>query len=137
MYVGLRDLDRGERLLIHANNIKAFTMYHVDKYGIGKVMEMALDHLGQRPLHLSYDIDACDPGVRGGRERGGGEEEEERRRGDSKWRERKESLTSVRTHSLTHTHTHSLSLSHSHTHSHTHTLSSLTFTPPPFACPRQ
>jgi arginase len=24
-------------------------------------MEMALDHLGERPLHLSYDIDACDP----------------------------------------------------------------------------
>ena len=39
-------------------------MYHVDKYGIGKVMEMALDHLGpERPLHLSYDIDVCDPHI--------------------------------------------------------------------------
>lgn len=45
-------------------NIKAFTMQHVDRYGIGKVMEMTLDHLmdrKQRPLHLSYDIDAVDP----------------------------------------------------------------------------
>ena len=25
-------------------------------------MEMALDHLGERPLHVSYDIDAIDPG---------------------------------------------------------------------------
>eukprot|EP00043_Microstomoeca_roanoka_P000534 m.28012 g.28012 ORF g.28012 m.28012 type:complete len:384 (+) comp10365_c0_seq1:171-1322(+) len=61
VYVGLRDLDFPERAIIRKHNIKAFTMYHVDKYGIGKVMEMALDHLGSRPLHLSYDIDACDP----------------------------------------------------------------------------
>ena len=38
-------------------------MHDVDKYGIGKVVEMALAHLGsERPLHVSYDIDACDPG---------------------------------------------------------------------------
>eukprot|EP00056_Hartaetosiga_gracilis_P011313 m.170163 g.170163 ORF g.170163 m.170163 type:complete len:365 (-) comp13487_c0_seq13:2340-3434(-) len=61
VFVGLRDLDRMERHFITENNIKAFTMYHVDKYGIGKVVEMALDHLGNCPLHLSYDIDACDP----------------------------------------------------------------------------
>ncbi|EGD74710.1 arginase [Salpingoeca rosetta] len=61
VYVGLRDLDIAERALIRSHNIKAFTMYHVDKYGIGKVMEMALDHLDKRPIHLSYDIDACDP----------------------------------------------------------------------------
>jgi arginase len=30
-------------------------------YGIGKVIDMALQHLGNRPLHLSYDIDAVDP----------------------------------------------------------------------------
>eukprot|EP01147_Barroeca_monosierra_P010145 gene10145-2309_t len=61
VYIGLRDLDMGERTLLRNRNIKTFTMYHVDKYGIGKVMEMALDHFGQRPIHLSYDIDACDP----------------------------------------------------------------------------
>ena len=26
-------------------------------------MEMALDNLGNRPLHVSYDIDACDPQI--------------------------------------------------------------------------
>lgn len=61
VYVGLRDLDRGERKFLRDLNIQAFTMFHVDKYGIGKIMEMALDHLNNRPLHLSYDIDACDP----------------------------------------------------------------------------
>lgn len=41
-------------------------MYHVDKYGIAKVMEMALDHVNpdrKRPIHLSFDVDALDPSV--------------------------------------------------------------------------
>ena len=41
-------------------------MYHVDKYGIGKVLEMALDHVNpdrKRPIHLSFDVDALDPSV--------------------------------------------------------------------------
>lgn len=68
VFVGLRDLDPDERNVIHALNIKAFTMYHVDKCGIGRVMEMAFEHLRKpngelRPLHLSYDIDAVDPEV--------------------------------------------------------------------------
>ena len=37
-------------------------MQQIDKYGIGRVMEMALAHLGtERPLHLSFDIDSVDP----------------------------------------------------------------------------
>ncbi|KAF1322703.1 Arginase, partial [Globisporangium splendens] len=64
VYVGLRDVDAGERRIIRDLGIKAFSMQEVDRYGIGKTMEMALDHLcGQkeRPLHMSYDIDAVDP----------------------------------------------------------------------------
>ena len=64
VYVGLRDVDLGEKKILRDLNIKALTMNAVDKYGIGKTMEMALDHLGDRPLHLSYDIDAIDPGER-------------------------------------------------------------------------
>lgn len=38
-------------------DIKAFSMFHVDKYGIGKVVDMALDHVGRdRPIHLSFDV---------------------------------------------------------------------------------
>lgn len=34
-------------------------MHHVDKYGIGKVVEMALEHVGKdRPIHLSFDVGA-------------------------------------------------------------------------------
>ncbi|RHY35534.1 hypothetical protein DYB32_000005 [Aphanomyces invadans] len=82
VYIGLRDVDSGaypdsiklhecrahgtlgERRIIKELGIKAFCMQAVDKYGIGKTMEMALDHLcGKqlRPLHMSYDIDAVDP----------------------------------------------------------------------------
>jgi arginase len=77
VYIGLRDVDEPERRIIRGLGIKAFTMQEVDRYGIGKTMEMALDHLCKdkpRPLHMSYDIDAVDPMVApstGTRVRGG------------------------------------------------------------------
>jgi arginase len=64
VYIGLRDLDAGEKHILRALNIRTFTMHDVDKYGIGKVMELALDHIiGRvaRPVHLSLDIDSIDP----------------------------------------------------------------------------
>lgn len=63
-YIGLRDVDEGEKKILRENNIPAFSMYHVDKYGIGKVIEMALDKVNpdrSAPIHLSYDVDAIDP----------------------------------------------------------------------------
>lgn len=41
-------------------------MHEVDRYGIGKVVELALDHVNpnrDRPIHLSFDVDAFDPSV--------------------------------------------------------------------------
>lgn len=65
VYIGLRDVDKAERSVIRDLGIKAFTMYDIDHYGIGAVMDKALAHLlgknPNRPIHLSYDIDACDP----------------------------------------------------------------------------
>lgn len=66
VYIGLRDVDPGEKRLLKENNIKAFSMHEVDKYGIGKVVEMALDHVNPQrnlPIHLSFDVDALDPSV--------------------------------------------------------------------------
>jgi arginase len=66
VYIGLRDVDQGEKEILKKFGIKAFSMYHVDKYGIGKVVEMALDHVNpnrDRPIHLSFDVDALDPSV--------------------------------------------------------------------------
>ncbi|WFD03032.1 arginase [Malassezia obtusa] len=69
VYIGLRDVDEGERKILKDHNIKVFSMHHIDKYGIGKVVEMALDHVNNgtsrrdRPIHLSFDVDALDPSV--------------------------------------------------------------------------
>jgi arginase len=66
VYIGLRDVDSGEKKILREHNIKAFSMYDVDKYGIGKVVDMALDHVNpgrDRPIHLSFDVDALDPSV--------------------------------------------------------------------------
>ncbi|XP_070775843.1 arginase-2, mitochondrial isoform X3 [Enoplosus armatus] len=46
--------------------IQYFTMRDIDRLGIQRVMEVTLDHLlarKQRPIHLSYDIDAFDPSL--------------------------------------------------------------------------
>ena len=72
-YIGLRDLDAGEKDFIKRLGIRAFTMQDIDRHGIGKVMELAIDHIQRKlpgmthavpvPLHLSFDIDALDPTV--------------------------------------------------------------------------
>ena len=36
-------------------------MQDIDKHGIGKVMDMCVDHLGDKDIHLSFDVDAMDP----------------------------------------------------------------------------
>ena len=65
VYVGLRDIDQAERRFIKQLGIKTFTMYDIDHLGIGRVMDLSLEHLlknnPDRPLHISYDIDAVDP----------------------------------------------------------------------------
>ena len=62
VYIGLRDVDRAEKAILRANNIKAFSMHDIDRHGIGRVMEMALAHIGaDTPIHLSFDVDALDP----------------------------------------------------------------------------
>ena len=54
VYIGLRDVDAGEKRILRENGIKAFSMHEVDKYGIGRVVEMALDHVNPGrtlPIH--------------------------------------------------------------------------------------
>lgn len=63
-YIGLRDVDEAERKIIKANSIAAFSMYHIDRFGINKVVEMAMEAVspgGKYPIMVSYDVDAIDP----------------------------------------------------------------------------
>lgn len=62
VYIGLRDIDKGEKKILREHGIKAFSMHDIDRHGIGKVMEMALGWIGSdTPIHLSFDVDALDP----------------------------------------------------------------------------
>lgn len=62
VYIGLRDIDRGEKKILREHGIKAFSMHDIDRHGIGKVMDMALGWIGtDTPIHLSFDIDSLDP----------------------------------------------------------------------------
>src|SRR5690242_19153507 len=62
VYIGLRDVDRAEKLLLRQHRIRAFSMHDIDRHGIGRVMEMALAHIGyDTPIHLSFDVDGLDP----------------------------------------------------------------------------
>ncbi|KAJ5349572.1 hypothetical protein N7541_007299 [Penicillium brevicompactum] len=62
VYIGLRDVDEAEKLIITKHGIKAFTMEDVRQYGIIKVMDLALEYIGDdTPMHVSFDIDSLDP----------------------------------------------------------------------------
>ncbi|KAK2737296.1 Arginase, catabolizes arginine to ornithine and urea [Myotisia sp. PD_48] len=62
VYIGLRDVDRAEKNTLRKHGIKAFSMHDIDRHGIGRVVEMALAHIGNdTPIHLSFDVDALDP----------------------------------------------------------------------------
>jgi arginase len=63
VFVGLRDLDPGEKRAILMRGMTAFTMSDIDRIGMAKVMERAIEIAAKGPasLHLSFDIDALDP----------------------------------------------------------------------------
>jgi len=61
--IGLRDVDPGEKRLLHEFGIKAFSMSDVDKFGMPRIMEeaLALAGNGESPIHVSFDMDGIDP----------------------------------------------------------------------------
>jgi arginase len=62
--VGLRSLDPAERALIRENGIRAITMTEIDRIGIERAMQEALDRVaGGGFVHVSLDLDALDPEI--------------------------------------------------------------------------
>jgi arginase len=62
--VGVRSLDPGEKDLIRSQGITAFTMHEIDKRGVDAVMHDALEVVrGPGYVHLSLDVDVCDPEI--------------------------------------------------------------------------
>jgi arginase len=62
--VGARAIDPGERALVREHGIRVWTMSHIDRMGIERVMREALEHVaGDNFVHVSVDMDALDPDV--------------------------------------------------------------------------
>lgn len=63
--VGLRNLDEREKDIVRSSGVHTFTMKDVDRVGIATVMEraIALASEGTGGLHVSFDLDVCDPSV--------------------------------------------------------------------------
>jgi len=63
--VGIRDLDEREKGLIQKSGVRVFTMKEIDRRGAATVTEeaVALASSGTAGVHVSFDIDACDPSV--------------------------------------------------------------------------
>lgn len=63
-YIALRDVDEDEKRILHELDIAAFCMHHIDRYGMNRVVKMAMDAVcprGTEPIMVSYDVDAIDP----------------------------------------------------------------------------
>lgn len=61
--VGVRDLDDGERSLLRSQGVAVFTMHHIDRLGMEKVMYQALQVVtdGTDGILASLDLDVLDP----------------------------------------------------------------------------
>jgi len=61
--VGIRNLDEREKGKIRAAGVHVFTMKDIDREGIAIIAEraIALASKGTGGIHVSFDLDACDP----------------------------------------------------------------------------
>jgi arginase len=63
--VGVRNLDEREKIAVRDSQVHVFTMKDIDRQGIAAVMEQAVGLAGNGTagIHVSFDLDACDPGI--------------------------------------------------------------------------
>ena len=63
--IGIRNLDEAEKTQVRDAGVHVFTMKDLDRIGIAKVMEraMAIATDGTVGVHVSFDMDACDPAI--------------------------------------------------------------------------
>ncbi len=63
--IGIRNLDEREKTRIRDAGVHVFTMKDVDQMGVSRVTERALTlaSAGTGGVHVSFDLDACDPSI--------------------------------------------------------------------------
>ena len=63
--VGIRNLDEDEKAQIRAAGVHVFTMKDIDREGIAAIAERAIElaSAGTGGIHVSFDMDVCDPTI--------------------------------------------------------------------------
>lgn len=61
--IGVRSLDPGEKRLLKEAGVSVYTMHEVDRLGVARIAEEALEKLSGLPLHVSLDADVLDPAL--------------------------------------------------------------------------
>ena len=63
--VGVRNLDEREKQAVRESGVHVFTIKDIDRQGIAAVAEQAVQIAGRGTagIHVSFDMDVCDPSV--------------------------------------------------------------------------
>ena len=61
--IGVRNLDEREKVAVRESRVHVFTMKDIDRQGIASIVEQAVALAGQGAagIHVSFDMDVCDP----------------------------------------------------------------------------
>jgi len=63
--IGIRNLDDREKEIVRGARVHVFTMKDIDRSGIASIVEqaLALAGAGTGGIHVSFDLDVCDPTI--------------------------------------------------------------------------
>ena len=63
--IGIRNLDDREKVIVRDSGVRVFTMKDIDRGGIATVIEQSLAFAGDGTsgVHVSFDLDVCDPAI--------------------------------------------------------------------------
>jgi len=61
--IGVRNLDENEKVALRDSQVHVFTMKDIDRQGIASIVEQAVNLAGNGTagIHVSFDLDVCDP----------------------------------------------------------------------------
>jgi arginase len=61
--IGVRNLDEREKVAVRDSRVHVFTMKDIDRQGIASIVEAAVNLAGNGTagVHVSFDMDVCDP----------------------------------------------------------------------------
>jgi arginase len=63
--IGVRNLDDREKTLVRDSGVHVYTMKDIDRQGIAPIVEQAIAFAsaGTAGIHVSFDVDVCDPAI--------------------------------------------------------------------------